>query len=216
MVRGMVPGFAKAPLRVVAALTVLAALFLTQWRQLIPPKNDFLQFYVGAKLIGSGSYFSKAAFAELQRALIPGLVGQFLPVHPPFESILLWPLALFSLNAAFVVFECLCFVAVGVFLAVLFKTAPELPLYVAFSLPILFALINGQDVVLLLAPLALALRCGGKRPFLAGMILSLCAIKFHLFLALPIALVAQKRWRILQGLAAGLPGSRPCVFRSLV
>jgi uncharacterized membrane protein len=39
--------------------------------------------------------------------------------------------------------------------------------------------------------------------YLAGLVLSLCAIKFHLFLFIPILLLVKKRWRILGGAAMG-------------
>jgi hypothetical protein len=38
-----------------------------------------------------------------------------------------------------------------------------------------------------------------RRDFLAGMVLSLCAIKFHLFLLVPLLLLAKRRWRIAAG-----------------
>jgi len=40
--------------------------------------------------------------------------------------------------------------------------------------------------------------------FLAGLLLSLCAIKFHLFLFVPLLLLVKKRWRILGGAASGI------------
>lgn len=194
----------KPALQTLAACAFLAALCFTQRSHFFPPRNDFLQFYVGAKLVGTGAYYSAEANAALQRSLIPDLVNTFTPVHPPFESVLLWPLAWFNLNTAFVLFELVSLAALAIFIITLLPRAPELPLYAALSLPLVFALINGQDVILLLAPLALALRYGDKRPFLSGAVLTLCLIKFHLLLPLPLALMAQRRWRMLAGLASAL------------
>jgi hypothetical protein len=43
-----------------------------------------------------------------------------------------------------------------------------------------------------------------NRDFLAGMVLSLVAIKFHLFLFVPVLLLIKKRWRIVSGAVTGL------------
>jgi hypothetical protein len=43
-----------------------------------------------------------------------------------------------------------------------------------------------------------------KRDFLAGLLLAMCAIKFHLFLLVPILLVLKKRWSILAGGSTGI------------
>jgi hypothetical protein len=63
---------------------------------------------------------------------------------------------------------------------------------------------EGQDIGFLLLWVALAMRLLGKnRPTGAGVVFSLCAAKFHLFLLLPIWIVANKAWRFAAGLFAG-------------
>ena len=60
---------------------------------------------------------------------------------------------------------------------------------------------NAQDLPLLLVWLAGAMALDKRgRPFAAGMLLSLCSTKVHLFLPLPVALVAAGRRSVLGGL----------------
>jgi hypothetical protein len=85
------------------------------------------------------------------------------------------------------------------------RECPSLPFFAAIGIPLLTALCNGQDTPFLLAILGgSVLLTRRKMEFLAGLLLSLCAIKFHLFLFLPILLLVKKRWRILGGAASGI------------
>src|ERR1051326_8567628 len=63
---------------------------------------------------------------------------------------------------------------------------------------------QGQDVniVLLLAAVALALLVK-QRDFAGGLVLSLCLIKFHLFVLAPLVLLRYRRWRAAGGAALG-------------
>ena len=71
----------------------------------------------------------------------------------------------------------------------------------AFSLPLAFALVNGQDTPLPRgnsgASVSVWMRRG--RDVVAGAVLSLCAIKFHMFLLLPVVLLVHRRWQVLKG-----------------
>jgi hypothetical protein len=75
----------------------------------------------------------------------------------------------------------------------------------ALMFPPLWAnFVNGQDVVILLALCAISLWLARRGyDFAAGLVLSLCAIKVHLFLAVPVGLFLQQRRRVLPGGAAG-------------
>ena len=56
-------------------------------------------------------------------------------------------------------------------------------------------ILNGHAEFLLAGFLGAALLWLDKRPFTAGTLMGLCAIKPHLFLLLPVGLVAGKHWR---------------------
>ncbi|MDR3774117.1 MAG: glycosyltransferase family 87 protein [Terracidiphilus sp.] len=77
--------------------------------------------------------------------------------------------------------------------------------------PALVCLIVGQTSLFALLGLVLFLRLNGRRPFVAGMALWLCALKPHLFLCFGVALVAwvvvSRSYRVLLGAAAALLAS---------
>jgi hypothetical protein len=84
------------------------------------------------------------------------------------------------------------------------KECPPLPFFAAMSIPAITALCGGQDTPFLLVILGGSILLTRRRlDFWAGLLLSLCAIKFHLFLFLPILLLLKRRWRILGGAASG-------------
>jgi hypothetical protein len=73
-----------------------------------------------------------------------------------------------------------------------------------WSLPLIDAFAIGQDVAMLLAVVAVTLVLLDRhRDFAAGLVFCLCAIKFHLFLMVPVWILARRMWRFAGGLAAG-------------
>ena len=93
------------------------------------------------------------------------------------------------------------------------------------SIPLISNIVNGQDVTLLLGICTLSLVLARKdQDFLAGLVFTLCAIKFHLFIFTPIAMLAHRRWKMFGGGVAGavllfllgLLGGGWTVFMSLV
>jgi hypothetical protein len=73
-----------------------------------------------------------------------------------------------------------------------------------WSLPLLNGFVMGQDVAIAVLALAVSLALLFRgRDFAAGCVLSLCLIKFHLFLAFPIFIVARRMWRYGLGAAVG-------------
>lgn len=193
-------------MRVAAAIGTLFLLLLawTQRERVIAARNDFAQLYAGAELAGSGRLYDEAANVEVFRRTVGVTMEGVLYSRPPFYAALLKPLTLLPYRAAFAVFA---FLNLGAALWFVWKfrgLAPELPLFASFSLPLMAAILNGQDSALVLAFCGLAfLFASAGRDFLAGLILSLCAIKFHLFLPLPLVVLAYRRFAILWGATAG-------------
>ena len=73
-----------------------------------------------------------------------------------------------------------------------------------WSLPLVFSIAIGQDVSFILVILAVTLRVlYAGNPLLAGLILSLCAIKFNLFLLLPVLFLGKREWRLAAGFSIG-------------
>ncbi len=168
--------------------------------------DDFNQFYVGARLVFSGHLYDPAATQELQEATVGMVRRDVVPTRLPFNYVLLWPLARLRYATARAVWLALM-VAAAMLFSLVYPTRHRVGLAAAaaVSLP-LFAATLGQrqDVALLLLILALALRLrAGGRLFVAGMVLALLLVKFHLFLLVPIALLVQREWRMFVGLCVG-------------
>jgi hypothetical protein len=126
-------------------------------------------------------------------------------IRPPFYAALLKPLSFFPYLAAFAIFSAASLASILWFVIRFSKECPALPFLAAFSVPFLATLCAGQDSPFLLPVLGGSILLTRKgRDFAAGLLLSLCAIKFHLFLLLPVVFLFKKRWGILKGNACGV------------
>ena len=179
-------------------------LFLMPWSRMLSAKNDFVHFYIGGLLFGHPEIFSPEANFAIQRELIGGTLEHSFFGRPAFYGFFLKPLTLLSYKSAYWVFQFASLISLGVFLKLNLGRFRNLGIVCAMS-PALFAnFINGQDVVYLLLLCSLSILCVEKeQDILAGLLLSLCAIKPHLFVLVPFAALFFRRWRILAGGAAG-------------
>lgn len=73
-----------------------------------------------------------------------------------------------------------------------------------WSVPLVASIANGQDVAFVLLFLAAFWRFHATRPAPAGICLALCSLKFHLFLFLPLVLIAHRKSRVFAWAAAGV------------
>jgi hypothetical protein len=185
-------------------LTLLIFMGLLQRDRFFPGQNDFLQLYAGAKLSGTPDLYSPTAARRIHRESAGvELVGVYYS-RPPFYAALLRPLAKLPYRAAYWTFEGISFAAFAVFLILFVPQCKELILFSSLCLPLLSNFLNGQDVtlaLLLAAGSILAIR--RDQDFLAGLLLSLCAIKGHLFVLTPLVFLIHRRWAVLLGGAAG-------------
>ena len=167
-------------------------------------RNDYLSFYAGGRLVGSSRLYDPQQ-AQIVQMEATGFFGEALAyIRPPFYAVALWPLGKLPYRESYFVWQVLSLCALGGF--ILLWRIPDRKAAVlacCCSLPLILAIAHGQDLTFLLLLLAVSLRIYSKRPFTAGLVLSLCAIKFHLFLLVPLLMVGQKRWRMLGGVAAG-------------
>lgn len=167
-------------------------------------QTDFVQLYAGAQLAGSARLYDAEANYEWHQRLFGVRLPAVLHSRPPFYSLLLRPLAWLPYGAAWWVFVALnAAAAFWVFRCVLGPAPPAGVLGLLYP-PTYLALLWGQDVWLaaaLCAAAALLMERG--RSFAAGLVFSLCAIKAHLFVLVPLALLAHRKWRVLGGGAAG-------------
>jgi hypothetical protein len=182
----------------VSALVFSLLAFVVQ-----PPNrstSDFYSFWAGARLVGPHLYDPAQAEA-IQRTVYP-LVESKRFIRPPFYALILWPLGLLPFQVAYSIWFVMNLTAFLVFVR-LWQFRPEAYLACAFFLPLGWSFAILQDAPLMLVAVAAGARLvQQKRELAGGAVLALCAVKPHLFLFVPVALLAQKQYRALAGMLA--------------
>ena len=187
-----------------AALFLAAQILLQQGWLAVGPANDFLTFYSAA---GAADPYSPAqvraarppAFADFEAESRPYLR---LPVH----VLALEPLRALPYPTAYQIYQVVMLWCLAGFV---WWWLPGKRVYTlaltALSLPLFFGFMRGSDV-----PLALAAYAGcvfaarHKKPFLAGLSLSLGAFCPPALLAAPLVVFARRSWILGIGLLTGL------------
>jgi Glycosyltransferase family 87 len=183
----------------------LGLLAYPQRERAIRGQNDFVSFYTGAKLAGTPQLYSRAANLQVIQSILGFQMEGTTYIRPPFYAMLLKPLALLPYRAAWAIFFFATLASILWFVVRFSKECPALPFFASLSIPLLTPLMNGQDTPFLLVILGAAiLLFRRQRDFAAGLVLSLCALKFHLFLFLALLLIMKKRWGAVKGGACGL------------
>jgi Glycosyltransferase family 87 len=192
--------------KLAGALLVGIALFAAMpLQRMMRAENDFVHWYVGGTLFGTDDLHSQTANYELQKRLIGGVLDDSYFIRPTFYGLLLKPLTWFPYLTAYWIYQFFSLaVCTAWSLRQWARQWPDVYVFAAMSLPLLSNFVNGQDVttLLLLCTISLFLARRGH-DFAAGLVFSLCAIKFHLFILTPFAMIFQKRWRMFWGAAAG-------------
>lgn len=192
---------------VALGLALLSTLVSLQWHRTIRGRNDFAALYAGGKLVGSPDLYSRTANEALIKSTLGVTMESVVYTRPPFYAALLKPFTFLPYVAAYGIFCVLCLSSILWFVIRFSRECESLPLYASFSIPVAAFLPQGQDAPLLLTFTGVSiLLTRQKRDFLAGVMLSLCAIKFHLFLLIPLLLIAKKRWRLFAGATIGTGG----------
>jgi hypothetical protein len=153
--------------------------------------------------MGTPGQFDPVRYRDFQAATI-GYSGEaWFFVRLPAWALPFELLAKLPYREAYLVWQGLCAAALAGFV-LLWRTRSTLLLMfvLCWSFPLSSAFANGQDDAFLLLWIALAAALFRERPFAAGAILALCTMKFHLFLPIPLILIAGRRWRSLGGFAA--------------
>jgi hypothetical protein len=157
---------------------------------------DFGAFYAGGTLAGSLAMYSpEAVFAAEDRAV--GCHTQNLVfIKPPFYGLMMMPLARLPFETALWLWRILGLAALGVFLWLWPCDRLVAAAACAWFLPEATNFTMGQDVAFVLALAAGACYClKTGRPVAAGVLFGLGAIKFHLFLLLPLLVLRRRLWR---------------------
>lgn len=168
--------------------------------------HDFLNFYTGGSFARDGQ-FQQLYDLDAQK-LREHEIQADNPVftwfmRPPFGALLFAPFAGMPYDTAFRAFLGTQYLGLAVFILWAFRRfGKHALLWCAVSPVAMFAIGEGQDsVILLLLALGAFLLLERKRDFASGLLVGLMLIKFHLFLLLPVAMLVQRRWRMLGGYA---------------
>jgi hypothetical protein len=166
---------------------------------------DFTSIVAGGYLVGTPGLYDGNANLELQRRLAGKTDSSRVFPRWRYYGAAIRPLAEIPYSNALRVWRYLMVGALVAFVF-LFPSASrwQAALALCWSIPALDGLTHGQDSPLLLVFVALTLAAHRRgHVFVAGLLLSLCAAKYHLFVLVPVLIVAQKRWRFLAGSVCG-------------
>jgi len=204
------------PLWVVLAVVGLSTMWMLFGSMLLASAraHDFLNIYTGASLARQGHFaelHDPAVQLAFERTIQPNNPWLVPFVRPGFYAALLAPLSLLPYNTAFVVWitaQSLLLIGCWAWIWKLFGA--DALVFASLYLPTALGIASGQDCVLMLALFLLVYELAERsRWFAAGAALALMLMKFHLILLWPVALIVQRRWRMLAGfcaMAAGLVG----------
>jgi hypothetical protein len=168
-----------------------------------PLGADFIIFYSASSLALKGhatQAYAAPALLAVQRTLAGPIDGLFLWCYPPTFQLPILPLALAPYRLAFAIWMA---ATGGLYLAMTRLIARDrLALVLALGFTGVFMnLAQGQNGFLTTALLGGGLLLLDRRPWLAGALLGLLAIKPHFGLLLPLLLAAGGRWRSFAGAA---------------
>jgi len=173
-------------------------------------KRDFSTTYVGAKLVHDGQggeLYNLDEQIKLRNSLYEN-PDPLIFEHPPFEAILLSPLAAVSYRPAYFIWGV---VNVVIWLTIPFLVRPVAPvpsyaigylsLWLLFA-PIGIGLYNGQTSLILLLMWVFVYRfLKTRRDFAAGLSLGLGLFKFQFVLPFVLILLLKRKWLCVAGFA---------------
>lgn len=178
---------------------------------------DFSTFYSGASMVRQGlgkQLYDEATQYRIQLQFAAGVSirqGPLPYIHPPFEALLFIPFTWFSYPTAYLLWDLLNLVFLVVLFFLLRSAIPWLKQVSAASwllgclafFPVFFALLQGQDILMLVVLFGAAYVLLRRNSDLAaGCCLGLGVFRFHLVLPLVLILLYRKRGRVLAGFLA--------------
>lgn len=211
--RGFAPRLILCIFVVVSGMTAVWVLSTTL-RGTAVGTRDFVSYWAAAKLLLHGANpYSASAVAALESAA--GRGGENLSLimrNPPTALFVVIPLGWMGARVGSILWSLVLIVCLGGSLRMIWRIngSPATPHYLFGYLfaPALAGLGTGQTGIFALLGLVLFLRLHHSKPLLAGIALSLCALKPHLFLPFAVALFAwiatRKAYSILAGAALAM------------
>lgn len=201
----------RVPLQTWAAVLGFTVLWVALGSKIVPGarQHDFLNLYTGASLALDGNFahmHSPDVQLTRERKFVPKTDALVPFVRLPFYALILAPLALLPFGVAFWVWLGLqSAILIGCWIWAFRRWGPDALVFGALYLPTALGIAHGQDCVVMLVIVILTYSLADRqKDFASGAALGLGLIKFHLFLLWPVALLVQKRWRMLAGACAGV------------
>ncbi|HKS88900.1 MAG TPA: glycosyltransferase family 87 protein [Stellaceae bacterium] len=196
-------------------IVVIAALLFAAWLGLSLPHMvdpagkpfgyDFIGFWSAARLAVEGrpeAVFDWPVLKAVQHAAVASRPSEFFPwSYPPTFLLTVAPLGWLPYAAALPIFV---LGTAALWAALGRQVLPDRRAWiVAAATPAaLITLLIGQNAFLTAALAGFALISLDRRPILAGVLIGLLAIKPHLAVLFPLALLAEGRWRTIAAAAA--------------
>ena len=198
-------GKGRVALLVTLALAGIAARAVTMLR--LPAVDlcgaDFPVFYASGKLVGTPDLYTAAAVQRIQLREMACTTPSALFIRLPYFAAWMWPWARLPFWPSFALWRAANVLAIAVFIWLWPAPREWTLLTCAWSLPLGYAITNGQDVGFLLMWLAIGfVLLRRETADSAGLAFSMCAAKFHLFLLFPLQALGGLH-RMLLGLLGG-------------
>lgn len=200
----MKPGYLVAFLCVLGLLAN-ALVYGPSLRLTLDGVTDFISFYTGGRLIGTPDLYNPARMLEVQNQTAGWSSANRPFSRLPYFATLMWPLTRLAYLHAYYVWQTLSIGAAVLFAWLWPATGRRLAaIACCWSLPLFSAFAQGQDIAFVLAAIGGTLWFMRKgSPFAAGLVLALCAAKFHIFLLVPLWIAAQRLWQLGKGFSTG-------------
>ncbi|MGD1054281.1 MAG: glycosyltransferase family 87 protein [Candidatus Dormibacteria bacterium] len=172
-------------------------------------ENDFSAFASASRMLAQGSQCLYCAGPL--RAAESAYLGAPQPAvdpfqNPPVAALVLTPLAELPRTLGFALFIVISMLAIGLgawLLVTRLGCPPWATILAALALPTAWITAEGQWDALLFLALVAAIVLLERHPVLAGLLLSVLAIKVQTVWLVPVVLVALGRWRVLLGMGIG-------------
>ena len=195
------------PRMVLAIILVTAIAWMAMSKHLVDPRGkpigyDFITFWAASHLAlthHAADAYNIPLIFQSEKLAVPASKGVFVWYYPPTFYLLILPLALLPYLLSYWVFTLTTLAAyLAAFRHVVRSSFPSQALWCLAGFSGLWLnLFHGQNAFLTAALAAAALLSFDTQPILAGVFLGLLAIKPHLALLFPVALIAIGAWRTL-------------------
>src|SRR5258705_9154951 len=106
-------------------------------------QNDFLQLYIGARLIGSSAMYSSSANEQIQREVAGVQSDSIHYSRLPFYACFLRPLTFLPYRTSYYAFQTVSILAFLLFLGMFVPGCRQLAAFASFSIPFFPNLPNG-------------------------------------------------------------------------